>query len=77
MTNTRLDALTDEEWEAFLPLCPDFVLEFRSKNDRLPTLRAKMEEYQGNGARLGWLVDPKNDRSQSITMTAALNNLIE
>ena len=25
-------------------------------------LRAKMEEYIDNGARLGWLIDPKNRR---------------
>ena len=54
----RLDALTDEEWEKFLPLCPDFVLELRSRTDSLRVLREKMEEYLANGARLGWLLDP-------------------
>ena len=55
---TRWNALTPEEQEEFPPLCPDFVLELRSHSDRLKVLKEKMEEYQANGARLGWLVDP-------------------
>jgi Uma2 family endonuclease len=55
----RWEALTSEEKDKFLPLCPDFVIELRSPSDSLPTLRSKMEEYINNGARLGWLIDPK------------------
>ena len=55
----RLDALTDKEWDRFLPLCPDFVLELRSPSDSLKRLKKKMEEYRDNGAQLGWLLDPK------------------
>ena len=40
-------------------LCPAFVIELRSDSDRLPVLRAKMEEYLANGARLGWMIDPE------------------
>ena len=54
----RLDRLTKRQWEKFLPLCPDFVLELRSQTDRLSTLQEKMAEYLANGARLGWLLDP-------------------
>jgi Uma2 family endonuclease len=56
----RLDALTDEQWNQFLPLCPDFVLELRSPSGRLSTLQEKMAEYIENGARLGWLLDPSS-----------------
>jgi Uma2 family endonuclease len=56
--NQRLDQLTDEQWEKFLPLCPDFVLELRSKTDPLHIQQAKMAEYIANGSRLGWLIDP-------------------
>ena len=55
----RWEALTSEEKDKFLPLCPDFVVELRSPSDSLLTLRSKMEEYINNGARLGWLIDPK------------------
>jgi Uma2 family endonuclease len=54
----RYEALSDEEREQFAPLCPDFVVELRSKTDRLARLQAKMAEYVENGARLGWLLDP-------------------
>ncbi|MBH8563185.1 Uma2 family endonuclease [Nostoc sp. CENA67] len=56
----RWDALSKEQQEAFAPICPDFVLELRSKNDSIEKLRAKMREYIDNGARLGWLIDQKN-----------------
>jgi Uma2 family endonuclease len=55
----RWEALTSEEKDKFLPLCPDFVIELRSPSDSLQTLRSKMQEYIDNGARLGWLIDPK------------------
>jgi Uma2 family endonuclease len=56
--NERLDALTEEEWTRFLPLCPDFALELRSPSDSMRNLKDKMEEYRQNSARLGWLLDP-------------------
>jgi Uma2 family endonuclease len=56
----RLDTLTPEQTEKFIPLCPDFVLELRSPTDRLRSLQDKMQEYIDNGARLGWLIDPQN-----------------
>ncbi|PZD71954.1 hypothetical protein C1752_04347 [Acaryochloris thomasi RCC1774] len=56
----RWDALTPEEQESFPPICPDFVIELRSKSDRLRPLRAKMQEYLESGLRLGWLINPQD-----------------
>jgi Uma2 family endonuclease len=53
----RWDTLTPEEKSGFAPLCPDFALELRSKHDSLESLQQKMQEYQENGAKLGWLID--------------------
>jgi Uma2 family endonuclease len=53
----RWDALTEEERNKFLPLCPDFVVELMSPSDTLPQTREKMEEYIENGAQLGWLIN--------------------
>jgi Uma2 family endonuclease len=39
-------------------LCPDFVIELRSKTDRLPEARAKMQAWIDNGVQLAWLIDP-------------------
>jgi len=58
----RWNALTPEQREKFLPLCPDFVVELRSPSDSLTELREKMQEYIANGTRLVWLIDRKNKR---------------
>ena len=60
MERARWDALTQEQREKFAPLCPDFVVELRSRTDRLADLQEKMQEYLDNGAELGWLIDPKS-----------------
>lgn len=46
-----------EREEKFARICPDFVVELRSKSDNLRKMQAKMREYIENGARLGWLID--------------------
>lgn len=58
----RWDALTPEQKDSFAPLCPDFVVELRSKTDSLKKLQEKMQEYIDNGAKLGWLIDRQNRR---------------
>ena len=42
-------------------VCPDFVVEVRSASDRPGPLRAKMEMWISQGARLAWLVDPQEE----------------
>lgn len=62
----RLDrwrALTPEQRRGFPPLCPDLVVELSSPSDEGPrgvtALRRKMDLFQANGARLGWLLLPE------------------
>lgn len=52
------EALSRNEQEVFAPICPDFLVELRSKNDSLKELQAKMQEYLANGTTFGWLIDP-------------------
>ncbi len=54
----RWEALSKEDREAFAPICPDFVIELRSRSDRMKDLNQKMIDYRANGVRLGWLIDP-------------------
>jgi Uma2 family endonuclease len=42
----------------FLPFCPEFIAELRSRTDRASKIEAKMEFWMSRGAQLGWLVDP-------------------
>jgi Uma2 family endonuclease len=57
VTVERWNELTEEEKEGFPPLCPDFVIELKSKTDSLKTLKLKMQEWLENGCRLAWLID--------------------
>jgi len=57
--------LTLKQQQGFLPLCPDFVIELRSKSDNLKVLQEKMQEYLENGTRLGWLIN-RQDRQIEI-----------
>ncbi|OCQ93353.1 hypothetical protein BCD67_03700 [Oscillatoriales cyanobacterium USR001] len=71
----RWDLLTPEQQQGFAPLCPDFVLELRSKNDTMESLRAKMREYIENGARLGWLIDRQNKKVEIYRESQAVEVL--
>lgn len=51
-----------EREERFTRISPDFVIELRSKTDRMRKLQDKMREYIDNGVRLGWLIDPEEKR---------------
>ena len=60
VSNERLqDASTDSEglWD----VCPDLVVEVRSKGQTIRKQQEKMEEWMAAGARLGWLIDPFTD----------------
>ena len=62
VSRERWEALTPEQQEKFIPLCPDFLVELMSPSDRLEKTRQKMQEYQENGARLGWLINRKQQQ---------------
>ncbi len=55
----RWNALSEEQQASFAPICPDFVIELRSKSDTLRSLQDKMQEYIDNGTLLGFLIDCK------------------
>ncbi|MCC3496578.1 MAG: Uma2 family endonuclease [Microcoleus sp. PH2017_15_JOR_U_A] len=74
VSRARWEALTPKERKGFVPLCPDFVVELRSASDSLSTLQAKMREYMDNGARLGWLIDPQNQRVEIYRQQAEVES---
>ena len=58
ISHERLNTLTPQQRDGFLPLAPDFIVELRSETDRLKTLQEKMVEWRDNGVRLAVLLDP-------------------
>jgi Uma2 family endonuclease len=59
--NRRVMELPEDSLQGFWHLCPDFVIELRSRTDRLSVLRAKMQEWIDNGAQLAWMIDPERE----------------
>lgn len=59
VSNKVWSSLTLEAQEKFPPICPDFVIELRSRTDVLSQLQEKMQEYLDSGLQLGWLINPQ------------------
>jgi Uma2 family endonuclease len=71
----RWRALSADARAKFPPICPDFIVELRSRTDDLARLLAKMEEYRASGAKLGWLIDPVERRVHVYRAHAAVEIL--
>ena len=62
ITQERYDNLTPIERRGTIHGAPDFVVEIRSRTDRLPPFLAKMQEWMDGGATLGWGIDSRQRR---------------
>ena len=58
----RWDAVSDEDKEKFSHICPDFVIEIKSKSNSLKELKQKIQEWIKNGCRLAWLIDVNEEK---------------
>jgi Uma2 family endonuclease len=56
-------SLSEKDQNKFAPICPEFVIEIKSKSDSLQDLQAKMKTWIYNGAQLAWLIDPFQKKS--------------
>lgn len=65
VSSEKMDLLTEEQIEdEYIQAVPDFVVELRSKSDKIAKLKRKMEKtWIANGVRLGWLLDPYKERA--------------
>ena len=52
-----IDITSEEYWQ----VCPDLIVEVRSRGQTVRKQQEKMEEWMRAGARLGWLIDPFTD----------------
>ena len=68
----RWESLTLKEQEGFPPICPDFVIELRSRTDSLQPLQEKMQEYIKSGLRLGWLINPQDEQAEIYHLDRAV-----
>lgn len=58
VSNEMWKRLSEEDKNKFAPVCPEFIIEVRSKSDNLEDLKKKMTVWIANKAKLAWLVDP-------------------
>ena len=63
----RWEKLPEHDRTRFAHICPDFVVELRSPTDALRMLQTKMVAWMNNGCQLGWLIDPKNEKTYVYT----------
>ena len=64
ITQERYDELLAQpEYRADIVGAPDFVVEVRSRTDRLAAGLAKMQEWMDGAAKLGWYLDPYETRA--------------
>jgi Uma2 family endonuclease len=61
ISNEILRRISTEDKKAFLPACPEFVIEVKSPSDRIVDLKKKMVQWQKNGVKLGWLVNKEDE----------------
>lgn len=62
VSNETLQRVPPVQEDDFLPVVPEFVIELRSKTDRLARLQSKMREWIGHGVQLAWLIDADQRR---------------
>lgn len=58
ISDSQCQTLDADDNERIARICPDFVVEVRSKSDSRSTLERKMEMWIANGTQLAWMVDP-------------------
>ncbi len=61
ISHERLSKVPIEKQEKFLPACPEFIIELKSKTDSIDTLKRKMVEWMENGALLAFLIHPEKE----------------
>ncbi len=63
VSDENLDLLNDDEENSYLNIAPDFIAEICSSTDRISVLQKKMQDiWMKNGVRLGWLIDPYQEK---------------
>ena len=62
ISSGRLSERPDDYDGVLIPVCPDFVVEIRSRSDSIARQQEKMEQWMTYGARLGWLIDAYSEK---------------
>ena len=58
VNSDRAERLKAVKGDCFIEGAPDFLVEIVSVTRSIAELQAKMGQWIGNGAQVGWLIDP-------------------
>lgn len=58
VSKPKWNNLSNEDKDRFAPVCPEFVIEVKSKTDHIEDLQKKMKVWLRNSAIVAWLIDP-------------------
>jgi Uma2 family endonuclease len=61
--NVGWETIEEDGKQKFIHYCPEFVIEVKSKTDRIKNLQAKMKSWIANGSKLAWLIDPEEEKA--------------
>lgn len=61
LAKEKWNQLSDLEKNEFPHICPDFIIELKSKSDNLKILTRKMSKWIENGCSLAWLINPDDE----------------
>ncbi|WP_353735048.1 Uma2 family endonuclease [Okeania sp. SIO2C2] len=67
--------MSEKEQEKFPLMCPDFVIELRSRTDTLELIQEKMQEYVDSGLQLEWLINPQQQQTEIYRPTKAVETV--
>ena len=75
----KMDSMTGEQIEnEFIPVVPDFIVELRSKSDRLKKVKEKMEKsWIANGVKLAWLIDPYKEKAYIYRIDGSIETITD
>ncbi len=63
MPLAKWNAISKKERQKHTNICPDFVVELKSKTDSLLYLKSKMLKWIENGSQLAWLIIPEKEET--------------
>lgn len=75
LSKEKWSKLSEQDKNKFAPVCPEFVMEVKSKTDSLEDLQRKMKVWVSNGVRLAWLVIPDEEAVYIFKPVGSMNKI--
>ena len=71
----KMEYTTRRRKNKFAHVCPDFVIELKSKTDDMDGQKTKMQKWITNGCKLAWLICPDTEEVFIIRSNLTVSKL--